>query len=261
MADAVSDPLDFTGRVVVVTGGTKGVGRGITQRFLQAGADVVVTARNEPEHPLRHGDREASFVAADIRDPDQASAVIDYAVTRHGRLDTLVNNAGGSPPADAATASPRFSEAIFKLNLMAPLMLAQAANAVMQQQDDGGSIVNICSVSGTRPSPGSAVYGAAKAGLLNLTQSLAIEWAPKVRVNAVTPGYVVTEQSHLFYGDEEGVAAVAAIIPLLRMGTPGDVGDACLFLASTLAAYVSGSNLAVHGGGERPPFLAAANAG
>jgi NAD(P)-dependent dehydrogenase (short-subunit alcohol dehydrogenase family) len=245
---------------VVVTGGTKGVGRGIAARFLSAGADVVVTARNEPDTPVDGGGRTAAFVAADVRDPEQANAAIAFAVDRHGRLDTLVNNAGGAPPAEAATVSPRFSEAIIRLNLIAPLVLAQAANAVMQQQDTGGSIINICSVSGTRPSPGSAAYGAAKAGLLNLTASLAMEWAPSVRVNAVTPGYIETEQSHLYYGDDEGVAAVAAIIPLLRMGRPTDVGDACLFLASPLAAYVSGSNLAVHGGGERPPFLAAANA-
>lgn len=260
MADAGRDPLDFTGRVVIVTGGTKGVGLGIAARFLDAGADVVVTARNEPEQPLERNARKAHFVAADVRDPEQAQAVIDFAVAQGGRLDTLVNNAGGGPPADAATASPRFSEAIIRLNLVGPLVLAQGANAVMQQQDDGGSIVNICSVSGTRPSPGSAAYGAAKAGLLNLTQTLAIEWAPVVRVNAVTPGYIETEQSHLYYGDEDGVAAVAGIIPLLRMGTPRDIGDACLFLASPLAAYVSGANLAVHGGGERPPFLAASNA-
>jgi NAD(P)-dependent dehydrogenase (short-subunit alcohol dehydrogenase family) len=245
---------------VVVTGGTKGVGRGIALRFLEAGAQVVVSARNEPDHPVEHRGVAAGFFAADVRDPDQANALIDFAVSQHGRLDALVNNAGGGPPAEAATASPRFSEAIIRLNLIAPLVLAQAANAVMQSQDDGGSIVNICSVSGTRPSPGSAAYGAAKAGLLNLTQTLAIEWAPKVRVNAVTPGYIETEQSHLFYGDAEGLAAVAAIIPMLRMGQPRDVGDACLFLASSLASYVSGSNLAVHGGGERPPFLAASNA-
>lgn len=258
MADAGSDPLDFTGRVVVVTGGTKGVGRGIAMRFLEAGAEVVVSARNEPDAAVEHDGRRASFVAADVRDPDQAQAVITFTTERHGRVDTLVNNAGGAPPSDAATASPRFFDAIIRLNLVAPLVLAQCANAVMQQQDGGGSIVNICSVSGMRPSPGSAAYGAAKAGLINLTQSLAMEWAPKVRVNAVTPGYIETEKSHLYYGDEAGVAAVAATIPLLRMGTPRDVGDACLYLASPLAAYVSGSNLAVHGGGERPPFLSAA---
>jgi len=260
MTDAGTDPLDFTGRAVIVTGGTKGVGRGIALRFMAAGADVVVSARTEPDEPVCHGSREAPFVAADVRDPEQANAVVAATVERFGRLDALVNNAGGAPPADAATVSPRFTEAIVRLNLVAPMVLAQAANAVMQEQDEGGSVINICSVSGTRPSPGSAAYGAAKAGLLNLTTSLAIEWAPKVRVNAVTPGYIETEKSHLYYGDEDGVAAVAAIIPLLRMGTPGDIGDACVFLASPLAAYVSGANLAVHGGGERPPFLSASNA-
>jgi NAD(P)-dependent dehydrogenase (short-subunit alcohol dehydrogenase family) len=260
MTEAGADPLDFTGRAVIVTGGTKGVGLGIARRFLTAGADVVVTARSEPDELPSEQGRTASFVAADVRDPEQANAVVDFAVERLGRLDALVNNAGGAPPADAATVSPRFTEAIIRLNLIAPMVLAQAANAVMQAQDDGGSVINICSVSGTRPSPGSAAYGAAKAGLLNLTTSLAIEWAPKVRVNAVTPGYIETEKSHLYYGDEEGVAAVASIIPLLRMGAPNDIGDACVFLASPLAAYVSGSNLAVHGGGERPPFLSASNA-
>jgi NAD(P)-dependent dehydrogenase (short-subunit alcohol dehydrogenase family) len=97
---------------------------------------------------------------------------------RHGRLDLAINNAGGAPYADAATASPRFSESIIRLNLLAPLHVAQRANRTMQTQADGGVIINIASVSATRPSPGTAAYGAAKAGLLNLTSSLAVEWAP-----------------------------------------------------------------------------------
>ena len=263
MADSAPAPLatalDLTDRVVIVTGGTKGVGRGITERFLEAGAHVVVTARNAPETPLAWGDRSASFVAADIRDPDQTAAVIAAATEAHGRIDVLVNNAGGSPMAEAATASPRFSESIVKLNLLAPLYLSQAANAVMQDQDTGGSIINIGSLSGLRPSPWSAAYGAAKAGLLNLSQSLAIEWAPKVRVNVVSGGYILTEQAELHYGDDAGVARVAATVPLGRLASPTDIGDACLYLASPLARHVSGANLAVHGGGEAPPFLAAAD--
>ena len=125
----------------------------------------------------------------------------------------------------------------------------------MQEQDEGGVIVNIASVSGTRGSPGSAAYGAAKAGLLNLTVSLAVDYAPKVRVNAVTAGMIETEQSHLFYGDEEGIAAVSATVPLGRLGTPADVADACVFLASPMAAYVSGANLLLHGGGETSRVL------
>jgi NAD(P)-dependent dehydrogenase (short-subunit alcohol dehydrogenase family) len=253
------DPLDFSGRTVLVTGGTKGVGRGIAARFLRAGATVVITARSEPDEVVSDGDTTATFVAADLREPEQAAAAVSTAVeVGGGRIDTLVNNAGGAPPADAATASPRFSESIIKLNLLAPLHVSQAANAVMQTQDDGGSIVNIGSVSGIRPSPGSAAYGASKAGLVGLTTSLAVEWAPKVRLNLVTGGMIRTEQAHLFYGDEDGIARVAATVPLGRMGTPDDIADACLFLASPMASYISGANLVVHGGGERPAFLDAA---
>ena len=129
----------------------------------------------------------------------------------------------------------------------------------MQAQDEGGVIINIASVSATRPSPGTAAYGAAKAGLLSLTKSLAVEWAPKVRLNAVVAGLIRTEQAHLHYGDEEGIARVEKTIPLGRMGTPEDVANACLFLASPLASYVSGSTLTLHGGGERPVFLDAAS--
>ena len=245
--------LDMSGRVVLVTGGGRGVGRGITDRFRAAGATVVVCGRKQPEG-LPDG---VSFVAADVRDAEQVDALVTAIADAHGRLDVAVNNAGGSPAADAATASPRFSTSIVALNLLAPLHVAQRANAVMQQQDDGGSIINIGSVSGMRPTPNTAAYGAAKAGLLNLTQTLAMEWAPKVRVNCVTAGMIRTEQAHLFYGDEAGQARVAATVPLGRLGEPGDVGDACLFLASPMASYISGANLLLHGGGERPPYLGA----
>jgi len=169
----------------------------------------------------------------------------------------VVNNAGGSPPADSASASPRFSTSIVALNLLAPLFVAQEANRVMQDQPSGGTIINIASVSGTRASPATAAYGAAKAGLLNLTQTLAVEWAPKVRVNAVTVGLVRTEQANMFYGDEAGIAAVGRTVPAGRMADPADVADACIMLASSLARYISGANLLVHGGGELPAYLGA----
>lgn len=257
----MADPLDFTGKAVIVTGGARGVGRGVTDRFLAAGADVVICGRNEPEKLPEVGGRAAVFVTADVRDPEQVARVVEATRKRFGRLDVLVNNAGGSPAAPAATASPRFSEKIVQLNLLAPLHFAQAANAVMQTQPEGGAIVNVASVSAVRPSPGTAAYGAAKAGLLSLTQTLAVEWAPKVRVNAVTAGMIRTELAHLHYGDEAALAEVSATVPLGRLGEPRDVGDACLFLASPLAAYVSGGSLLLHGGGERPAFLAAARPG
>ena len=185
--------------------------------------------------------------------------VVDTAVERMGRLDVVVNNAGGGPSLDAATASPRVSTRIIELNLLAPLHISQRANAVMQQQEDGGSIIMVSSISGARPSPGSAAYGAAKAGLTHLVTSLAIEWAPKVRINSLIVGLVATEQAESHYGGAAGIAAVAATVPMKRMGTPSDVAGACLFLGSDLAAFVSGAALSVHGGGEHPEFLAVVN--
>ena len=248
------DELDFTGQAVIVTGGCRGIGRGIAQRFASAGASVLVCCRHEPES-LPDG---VQFVAADVREPEQIDTVISACAERFGRLDVLVNNAGGSPPADTATSSPRFTAGIIALNLTAPLVFAQKANAVMQLQVSGGSIINIASVSGIRPSPNTLAYGAAKAGLLNATRTLAVEFAPKVRVNAAIVGLVVTEQAHLFYGDAEGIAAVGATVPLGRMADPSDVADVCLFLASPLARYVSGAEILVHGGGERPAYMDAA---
>jgi NAD(P)-dependent dehydrogenase (short-subunit alcohol dehydrogenase family) len=249
-----SSGFNFGDRVVVVTGGTRGIGRTIAESFSAAGASVVVCARNAPPSPLPP---DVAFVPADLREPDQAAAVIDAAVSAHGRLDVLVNNAGGTPAADAATVSPRFVAKVVALNLLAPFYVSQPANAVMQQQDGGGVIVNIGSVAAHQPEPGTAAYAAAKAGLLQLTRALAMEWAPKVRVNHITVGLIQTEQATEFYGPDGG-AAVASVIPMARLAVPADVASACLYLASPLAAYLTGADLAVHGGGEIPArYLAA----
>jgi len=236
---------------VLVTGGTKGLGRGLATAFASAGAGVLVCARSQPDS-LPEG---VHFVAADLRDPTAAAGVVDAAVTQFGRLDVVVNNAGGSPEAAAATVSPRFVEKIVALNLLAPFYVAQPANAVMQKQSEGGVIVNIGSLSGRRPSPGTAAYGAAKAGLANLTRTLAMEWAPKVRVNLVTVGYLETEDSFAHYGGPEGVAAVGKAVPMGRMVHPDDIANAVLWLASPDASFVTGADIAVDGGGEAPPFL------
>ncbi len=245
--------VDLSGRVAVVTGGTRGIGLGIAQAFAAAGASVVVCARSQPAS-LPEG---MCFVAADVRDPDQARLAVEEATRRCGRLDVLVNNAGGAPPAAAATVSPRLVAKVVELNLLAPFYVAQAANAAMQRQESGGVIVNIGSVAARHAEPLSAAYSAAKAGLLQLTRALALEWAPKVRVNHVTSGPVMTAAAAGYYGNDAG-ASVAATIPMGRMAVPSDIASACLFLASPLAAYVTGADLAVHGGGEVPArYLAA----
>ncbi len=253
----MSDLLDLRGKAAIVTGGTMGAGKGIAERFLEMGADVTVCARNAPEAPIVVDGREAVFIEANVRKLENVGRVIEDVMQRHGRLDVLVNNAGGSPPADAATASPRFSAAIIDLNLTAPLNFAQKANAIMQQQESGGCIINIGSVSGLRPSPETAAYGAAKAGLLNLTTSLAVEWAPKVRVNALAVGPLLTEKATMHFGEGDIREAIEKTVPMGRMAHPRDVADACLFLASSLASYVTGATILLHGGGEWPAFLRA----
>jgi NAD(P)-dependent dehydrogenase (short-subunit alcohol dehydrogenase family) len=251
--------VDYAGRAVIVTGGTRGIGAGIARAFLRAGAQVLVCGRTEPGGdaalPAADG-RTAVFARADVRDPAQAGRLIQDGARLFGRVDVVVSNAGGSPSAAAATASPRFHAKVIELNLIAPLHVAQAANAVMQAQAEGGSIIMIGSVSGVRPSPGTAAYGAAKAGLHHLATSLAVEWAPKVRVNAIVAGPVATESAvGAHFAGAGGPDAVASTVPLGRLATPDDVADACLFLASPLASYVSGAALLLHGAGEWPAYL------
>jgi len=239
---------------VIITGGSRGIGLAIAMMFRDHGARVLACARSRPAAELPG----IEFAQADVREPEQASAVVGEAVRRFGRLDIAVNNAGGSPAAPAATAAPGLIAAVVRLNLLAPFFVAQAANAVMQEQAGGGLITNIGSVAALRPAAGTAAYAAAKAGLITLTQALAAEWAPAVRVNCVTPGLVRTPDAAAYYGGDAELAAIAATVPLGRMASPADVAGACLLLASPLAGYVSGANLVVDGGGQQPAFVTAA---
>ncbi|TXL60813.1 SDR family oxidoreductase [Aeromicrobium terrae] len=241
--------VDLSGRIALVTGGARGIGRGITTVLLEAGATVITCGRSEADPPVG-----AEHRVCDVRDPEAVTALVEGIVASHGRLDLVVNNAGGAPYALAADSSPRLDEKIIGLNLDAVLAVSKAANAVMQA-GDGGSIVNISSVSAIRPSPGTASYGAAKAGVDSLTRSLAVEWGPKVRINSIDVGLCRTEDSADHYGDDATAAAVEATIPLGRMAEPEEIGRLVAFLASNLASYVSGANVACHGGGEPPVFL------
>lgn len=241
----------FAGQVVLVTGGTKGLGRAICAAFADAGATVVTCARRPADEP----DPRVEFAACDVRDAAAVEALIAGITERHGRLDVVVNNAGGTPFVPVAGSSPRIHQSILNLNLVAPLLVSMYAQPVMEAQPTGGVILNVSSLSGSRPSKGSAAYGAAKAGLESLTASLAAEWAPKVRVNCVVVGLLVTEQAELHYGDAEAIERINRVVPMGRMANPDDLTPVFLFLASPGAAYVTGACVPVHGGGELPAFL------
>lgn len=247
---------DLSGKVCLVTGGAGHIGRAICESLLAEGAEVIAVGRREPTDPISSAEgREATFYSADIRDSVASQALIDFVTDRFGQLDVLVNNAGGGPPVAAADASAELTQKIVSLNLLAPLVLSQQAHSLLAQARNGGSIVNIASVSGARPSPGTAAYGAAKAGLLNVTKSLAMEWGPQIRVNALIVGLVHNEAGVEHYGGEEGFKRVADMLPLKRMASPQDVANAVMLMCSDRASYISGANLEVDGGGEVPVFL------
>ncbi|GAA2071783.1 SDR family oxidoreductase [Streptomyces albiaxialis] len=260
--------------VVLVTGGTRGVGAGIARVFLRDGADVVVCGRHAPECGITDGAREARYEPLDVRDARAGEELCARLAREHGSLDVLVNNAGGTPRRTVAEGEVADHARVVELNLLAPLFMARAAHRVMRGQPGGGSVLMIGSVSGTRPSPGTAAYGAAKAGLASLAGSLAAEWAPDgVRVNTLVLGMVGTERLREHFGGGEGkgdgeagrdeetrsggetrrtdLAALARTVHAGRLAEPEEVGEACLFLASPRARYVTGASLAVHGGGER----------
>ena len=257
---------DYSGRTVLVTGGSRGIGAAIAAAFLSAGADVVICARHEPGKVPAGGGREALFIAADVRNPDDVDRMIGSVTERTGRLDVLVNNAGGTPVTLAADAPPRIHAKIIELNLTAALHVSQRSYRVMRDQPGGGAIIMIGSISGARPSPGAAAYGAAKAGLHHLAACLAAEWAPDVRVNTVIVGLADSGgsgeagqhsgEASAHYGGPAGLAAVAATVPAGRVATPQDVAAACLYLATP--SYVTGASLLVHGGGETPAWADAA---
>ena len=244
-------------KVVIITGGSQGVGLGISRAFLHAGASVVSCARKPFEHcPAAETDDERArsmHIQADVRNDDDIDHVIATTLERFGHLDVLVNNAGGQPPADIATASPRFIRAIVELNLTAPMIFAAAAYRVMREQDGGGCVINISSQASMPSGGGGSLvpYGASKAGLNHMTRSLAVAWGRKVRVNCVSLGWVETEAMAdlLLPENREQWTTTIERIPVGRMGTADDIGGICTFLASDAASYLNGTTIWADGGG------------
>ena len=247
--------INFKNKTVVITGGSKGIGLEITKTFLKLQANVIILARNKPKRKIQSKGNAGYFIECDIRNTESIDSAIKDIASKYKSIDVLINNAGGAPMTDSLTASPKFHEAIIDLNLTAPLNLSQKIAKKMIKQKTVSNIINISSVTATRPTPGSAAYGAAKGALVNLTKTLAVEWAPKIKVNSIIVGYIETENSILHYGSKSEIKKVAKTIPLKRMGQPQDVANACVFFASDLAEWVTGSALEVHGGGESPAYL------
>ena len=247
--------INFKSKTVVITGGSKGIGLEITKTFLKHQANVIILARNKPKRKIQSKGNKGYFIECDIRNTESIDSALKDIASKYKSIDVLINNAGGAPMADSLTASPKFHEAIIDLNLTAPLNLSQKIAKKMIKQKTVSNIINISSVTATRPTPGSAAYGAAKGALVNLTKTLAVEWAPKIKVNSIIVGYIETENSILHYGSKSEIKKVAKTIPLKRMGKPQDIANACVFFASDMAEWVTGSALEVHGGGESPAYL------
>ena len=245
--------FDFSDQTVVVTGGSRGIGREICEAFAAAGARVFTCSRRPPEKP--YSSDAITCESIDVRDPEATAAWLARCAEPDGGIDVLVNNAGGAPPTDAGNVAPKLINKILELNLNAPLILSSQVHEHMTGREHAGSIVNIVSISSHRPTPTGFAYGAAKAGLMNATSSLAVEWGGDVRVNSVVCGLVETELSGDHYGDADAKKAITDSIPAGRFARGEEVAHAVLFLAARDSSYVSGAALEVYGGGEWPPTI------
>jgi NAD(P)-dependent dehydrogenase (short-subunit alcohol dehydrogenase family) len=245
--------LRLDDKVALVTGASRGIGRAVATRLAEAGARVMISAR-KPEMLEKAASAiaasvpgaEVDFTVANAGDPEAAEAAVTATVARFGALQVLVNNAGTNPyfgptvDIDRARADKTVS-----VNLQGPLVWTQCAWRMAMAQS-GGSVVNIASIGGLSVDPGIGYYNVTKAALIHLTRQLAFELGPSVRVNAVAPGLIRTDFAQTLI--ERGGDAVAARLPLKRLGEPDDVAKVVLFLVSEAAAWMTGATVVVDGG-------------
>ncbi len=251
--DSPAGLLDFTGKAVVITGAAGGIGTGIARRFSAAGASLVAHAKSSSLAPLESNlSGPLESVHADLTAVDGPGAVVDAALAAYGRIDALVNNAGIQPLVTLDEMSDGQWTEMIDTNLTAVHRLTQAVASRMQQQGDGGAIVHISSIEGSQPAPGHGHYAVSKAALIMHARAAALEYGNAgIRVNTVSPGLI--DRPGLAQDWPEGVARWQAAAPLRRLGTPEDVADACVFLCSDLARWITGVNLVVDGGALTRP--------
>jgi len=249
--------FDLTDKVAIVTGGGSGIGRGIAVAFALAGADVVVAGRRpdvleKAAADIKAAGRRSLAVQTDVTQAEQVENLVKKTLDKFGRIDILVNNAGGAAAWPLEKMSPRGWDVVLAINLKGTFLCSQAVGKVMVEQKKG-KIINISSVAGLRASPGSAHYGAAKAGVINLTRSLAALWAGNnVHVNCIAPGLIDTEavRPALNLEDPEKMKERAKAIPLGRVGQPEDIAYAAVFLAAPASNFITGQTMVVDGGSE-----------
>jgi len=252
--------LDFTGRVVIVTGAGSGIGAGIAWRFAEAGAAVALgylrseRGARELEEEIRAAGGRALPVQGDVTQRRDVQAVVDRVAAEWGRVDVLVNNAGRYPLAPLLEMDDEDWDAVVSANLRSVHLCTQIVANHLRSAGRGGAIVNVASIEASHPAPHHAHYDSAKAGVLMHTRAAALELGPLgIRVNAVSPGLI--DHPGLDRDWPEGVEGYRRAVPLGRLGTPRDVADACLFLASPGAGWITGAELVVDGGVTcRPTF-------
>lgn len=249
--------FSLTEHVAIVTGGGTGIGHGIALALAMAGAHVVVASRR-PEvlektaAEIKAMGRQSLALQTDVVHADQVEHMVSQTMDRFGRLDILVNNAGGSSAWPIDKMSPRGWDAVLGINLKGVFLCSQAAGKVMIEQKKG-KIINISSVAGVRGSPGMVHYGAAKAGVINLTKSLAALWAEHgINVNCIAPGLIETEavRPALDLESPEKMQERLKTIPLGRVGQPEDVAYTAVFLASPASNFITGQTIVVDGGAQ-----------
>ncbi|MGW3646093.1 SDR family oxidoreductase [Streptomyces sp. NPDC000878] len=242
----MTSPYGLDGRVALVTGGTRGIGLAVAGALVRAGAQVCVTAR-DPDGVARAAKTLGGIgLAGSVADPAHLSLLTEFTLDTFGRIDIVVNNAATNQPyGPLMDADPDKWREAFTANVEAPLRLTQCVWRAWMREH-GGTVINICTEGATHVGPNIGAYGTTKAALLHLTQQLAGELAPRVRVNSVSPGLVRTEMARFVW--EQGGDAIAAGLPLGRIGEPEDIAQAVLWLASDAAEWVTGTDLLVDGG-------------
>jgi len=252
---SLSDKFRLDGKVAIVTGAGKGIGACIARTFAQAGAQLVIGARTEADLRIVAKDIEAFgqrvlVVPTDVLDPAQLQRLADAAMDEFGRIDLLVNNAGGFPPKPVSQTTAKEFEAAFRFNVSTAFELSRICAPLMVESTGSGAILNISSIAGHKPAPCFAAYGTAKGALSLLTQELAQEFAPKVRVNAIAVGSTRTDALNTVLTDEIEQTMVE-LTPMARLGEVEDIALGALYLCSPAASYVTGDILNVNGGMER----------